>query len=33
MNGGFSVAQKQMCQISGRGLIEGCQEVVSRAVS
>ena len=28
---GFSVAQKQMCQISGRGLIGGSQGVVYRA--
>jgi hypothetical protein len=27
----LSVAQKQMCQISGRGLIEGCQRAVYRA--
>jgi len=32
MWGGFSVAQKQMCQISGRGLIGGCQGVVYCAV-
>jgi len=29
---GFSVAQKQMCQISGRGLIEGFQRAVYCAV-
>jgi hypothetical protein len=28
---GLSVGQKQMCQISGRGLIGGCQGVVYRA--
>jgi len=28
---GLSVAQKQMCQISGRGLFGGCQGVVYRA--
>jgi len=28
---GFSVAQKKMCQISGRGLIGGSQGVVDRA--
>jgi hypothetical protein len=32
MRVGFSVAQKQMCQISGRGIIEGSQGVVYRTV-
>jgi len=31
MSDGFSVAQKQMCQISGRCLIGGCQGAVYRA--
>ena len=31
MRVGLSVAQKQMCQISGRGLIGGCQGIVYRA--
>jgi hypothetical protein len=32
MRVGLSVAQKQMCQISGRGLTEGCQGAVYCAV-
>ena len=33
MWGGFSVAQKQMCQISGRGILRGCLGVVYLADS